>query len=143
MFNAIRVSRLVGFAAVAVFGVSFVAGVGSPLKAETMSGNQAVVTFDHPVEVPGRVLPSGSYVFKTMDNDELIQVFSADQKHLFATVAVIPTDRPIQDTANDSFVQLNKTRADAPQEVEGFFFAGRTTGYQLVYPSAQVHHRHN
>lgn len=141
MSNAIRVSRFVNFAAIAALGVAFIAGVSSPLKAETMAGNEATVTFDHPVEVPGKVLPAGTYVFKTLDSDELVQVYSADQKHLFATVSVIPADRPVLDTGNDSFIQLNKTRADAPQEIEGFFVAGRTTGFQFVYPVAQIRHR--
>ena len=133
MFNAIRVSQLVNFAAVAAFGAVSIMGVSS-LQAATMVGNEATVTFDHPVELPGKVLPPGTYIFKTSDNDELVQVFSANQKQLFATVMAIPADRPAQDKDSDSFVQLNKTRADAPQEIEGIFVAGRTYGYQFVYP---------
>jgi len=141
MSNAIRVSRLVNLAALAALGVASVMFVSSPLRAETMAGVEATVTFDHPVEVPGKVLPAGTYLFKSLDSEEIVQVFSADQKHLFATVSVIPADRPAQDTDNDSFIQLNKTRADAPQEIDGFFVSGRTTGFQFVYPLAQVHHR--
>src|ERR1700690_2871694 len=125
MFNGIRVSRLIEVAAVAALGVALLVGVSSPLRAQSPGDNKAVVTFDHPVEVPGKVLPPGTYIFKSMDNNELVQVFSADQKSLFATVVVIPEDRPAQDVNIDSFVQLNKSRADAPQEVEGFFLAGR------------------
>jgi hypothetical protein len=138
MFNAIGVSRVVTAAAVAALGVAFILGVSSPLKAESLTGSEATVTFDRPVEVPGKVLPPGSYVFKTMDNEDLVQVFSADQKHLFATLSVIPEDRPARDDNSDSFVQLNKTRADAPQEVGSLFIAGHTTGFQFVYPSTQV-----
>jgi hypothetical protein len=140
MFNTIRLSRLINFAAVAALGGASILGVSS-LKAETLTGNEAVVTFDHPVEVPGKVLPAGTYVFKTSDNDDFVQVFSANQKQLFATVAAIPADRPAQDTDNDSFVQLTRTRADAPQEIEGLFVAGRTTGFQFVYPVTQAHRR--
>jgi hypothetical protein len=70
-----------------------------------------------------------------------VQVFSANQKQLFATVTVIPEDRPAQNLQNDSFVQLTKTRSDAPQEIEGFFAAGRSTGFQFIYPTAQTRHR--
>ena len=144
MFNTIRASRLVSSAAVMALGAAFIMGVSSPLKAKTMAGTEAVVTFDHPVEVPGKVLPAGTYVFKTSDiGDQLVEVFSADQKHLFATLSVIPADRPAQDTDNDSFFQLNKTRADAPQEIEDFFVAGRTTGFQFVYPMPEARHRHS
>ena len=141
MFNDIRVSRLINVATVGVLGAVLILGVSSPLKAETMAGSEAVVTFDQPVEVPGKVLPPGTYVFKSMENDELLQVFSADQKQLFATVVVVPEDRPAQDVDSDSYVQLNKSRADAPQEIQGFFVAGRATGFQFVYPVTQVRHR--
>jgi hypothetical protein len=122
--------------------VAILMGVASPLKADSLL-DRAVVTFDRPVEVPGKVLPPGTYVFKTLENNELVQVFSADEKQLFATVVVIPEDRPLQDADADCFVQLNKTRADAPQEVEGFFLPGRLTGFQFVYPTPAVarHHR--
>ncbi len=113
-------------------------GLTSPLKADSLSDNKAFVTFDRPVEVPGKVLPPGTYVFKSLDNDDLVQVFSADEKQLFATVSVVPEDRPASDPDIDCFIQLNKTRADAPQEVEGFFLPGRLTGFQFVYPAAHA-----
>ena len=138
MRNAVGVSKLFSLAASAALGSALLVGIGSPAKAESPM-DKAVVTFDRPVEVPGKVLPPGSYVFKSIDNQELVQVFSADQKHLFATVAVVPQDRPANDTDNDSHVDLGKTRADAPQEVEGFFLSGRSTGYQFIYPT--LHHR--
>ena len=141
MFNAIRVSRLITITATAALSVAFLAGVSSPANAQTIGGeDKATVTFDRPVEVPGKVLSPGTYVFKSLDNNELVQVFSADQKHLFATLSAIPADRPVQDVSSDCFVQLNKTRADAPQEVEGFFLPGRQTGLQFIYPAAHASH---
>ncbi len=136
MSNVLSVSKLAHAAAVATLGVALMLAVSSPVKAETLAGNEATVTFDHPVEVPGKVLPPGTYVFRTADSDDIVQVFSANQKHLFATLSVIPEDRPAQDSGNDSFVQLNKTRADAPQEIQGLFVAGRDTGFEFVYPAA-------
>ncbi len=143
MFNGIRVSRLIEVAAVAAFGVTFIVGVSAPLKADSLSDSKAMVTFDRPVEVPGKVLPPGSYMFKSLQNSELVQVFSADEKQLFATVIVVPEDRPAQDADIDCFVQLARTRADAPQEVEGFFLPGRATGFQFVYPAAHANRHHS
>jgi hypothetical protein len=134
MSNAIRVSRLISFAALAL-AISFVMGSVSPLKAES-PWEKAVVTFDRPVEVPGKVLPPGSYMFKTVENNELVQIFSADERQLFATVLVVPEDRPAVSSDIDCFVQLNKTRgAGAPQEVQSFFLPGRTSGYLFIYPN--------
>lgn len=141
MSNVTRVSRLFVVAALAL-AIAFMMGIASPLKAET-PGQKAVVTFDRPVEVPGKVLPPGTYMFKSLANNELVQVFSADEKQLFATVVVVSEDRPVQTQNVDCFVQLIKTRADAPQEVEGFFLPGRSTGFQFIYPVAPQtrHHR--
>jgi len=140
MLNVIRVSKRIAVAAIAALGVAILIGVPSTLNAQSFE-NKAVVTFDHPVEVPGKVLPPGTYVFKTVDSDELVQIFSGDEKQLFATVVVVPEDRPLQSSDVDCFIQLAKTRADAPQEVEGFFLPGRSTGLQFVYPVASLKHR--
>lgn len=126
--------------AISVASLAFVLSmcIPSPVRAEIIAETQATVTFDQPVEVPGKVLPPGTYVFKPMESDEIVQVFSADQKQVFATLSVIPQDRPEQDKDSDSFVQLNKNRAGAPQEIQGLFVAGRSTGFQFVYPANQA-----
>lgn len=127
MFNRISAS-------LAVIGVALLVSTPASLTAKTIAGNGATVTFDHPVEVPGRVLPAGTYVFKTADNDELVQVFGANDREIFATFHVIPVYRSAKHD-NDSFVQLNKTPAGVRQEIEELFVAGRTTGYQFLYPA--------
>jgi hypothetical protein len=138
MFNAIRVSRFLAVASVAALGAALATGAASPLKAASLGEDKATVNFDRPVEVPGKVLLPGTYVFKSLENNELVQVFSADQKQLFATVTVVPEDRPVQNGDLDCYIQLNKTRGDAPPEVEGFFLPGRATGFQFVYPTAHA-----
>ena len=129
MFNRISAS-------LAVIGVALLVSAPASLTAKTIAGNEATVTFDHPVEVPGKVLPAGTYVFKTSDNDELVQVFSANNKGIFATFYAIPAYRSEMHN-DDSFVQLSKTAARAPQEIEGLFVAGRTIGYQFLYPATK------
>ena len=121
-------------ASLAVIGVALLVSAPASLTAKTIAGNEATVTFDYPVEVPGKVLPAGTYVFKTADNDELVQVFSANYKEIFATFHVNPEYRSAMHN-DDSFVQLNKTPAGVRQAIEGLFVAGRTTGYQFVYPA--------
>jgi hypothetical protein len=63
-----------------------------------------------------------------------VQVFSAHDREIYATFHVIPEYRSAMHN-DDSFVQLNKTPAGVPQEIEGLFVAGRTTGYQFLYPA--------
>jgi len=118
----------------AAFGVALLVGSSAPLQADSMGEKKALVTFDRPVEVPGKVLPPGSYMFKSVDNNELVQIFSADEKQLFATVVVVSGRSSLQNAEIDCFVQLTKTRADAPQEVEGFFLPGRSSATNLFTP---------
>jgi len=121
-------------ASLAVIGVALLVSVPASLMAKTIAGNEATVTFDHPVEVPGTVLPAGTYVFKTTDNDKLVRVFSANYKEVVATFYAIPAYRSAMHN-DDSFVQLNKTPAGTPQEIEQLFVAGQTIGYQFLYPA--------
>ena len=141
MLNSIRVHDLSEATAAVSFGFALLLGVSPSLKAESLSDNKVTVTFDRPVEVPGKVLPPGAYVFKALESEELVLVFSADERQLFATVSVVPEDRPLQEPDSECFVQLNKTRADAPQEVQGYFLPGRMTGSKFVYSAAQSHGR--
>lgn len=139
MFNAIGVSKRIGVAVLAVAAVALLMSSSSPLQAQTLP-DKAVVTFDRPVEVPGKVLPPGTYVFKSLEANGLVQIFNQTEQQLFATVVVVPEDRTIADV--DCYVQLLKTRSDAPQEVQGFFMPGRLTGLSFVYPETTAHHRH-
>jgi len=65
---------------------------------------KTTVTFNAPVEVPGKVLPAGTYVFKLLDSPSdrhIVQIYDADQKKLFATILAVPdyrlkpTDKPV------------------------------------------------
>jgi len=49
---------------------------------------ETIVTFSEPVQVPGKVLQAGTYVFKLADSDsdrDIVQVFTKDQKQLLTT----------------------------------------------------------
>jgi hypothetical protein len=54
------------------------------------------ITFSQPIQIPGRVLPAGTYVFKLASTDDLnvVQVFNADRTVLYANLQTIATDRP-------------------------------------------------
>src|SRR5262245_39404795 len=49
------------------------------------------VTFSQSVEVPGRVLPAGTYMFENLDTSaHLTRIMSADELHVIATVFTVP-----------------------------------------------------
>lgn len=65
---------------------------------------KTTVTFSAPVEVPGKVLPAGTYVFKLLDSPSerhIVQIYDADQRKLYATILAVPdyrlkpSDKPV------------------------------------------------
>src|ERR1700680_4443998 len=69
------------------------AGVMLPNAKADEWNKKAFITFSGPVEVPGKVLPGGTYVFKLLDsasNRHIVQVFDADEKQIYGTFLAIP-----------------------------------------------------
>jgi len=57
---------------------------------------KTVFTFSGPVEIPGQILPAGTYVFKLHNSDSnrhIVQVFNKDENHVFGTFLAIPDYR--------------------------------------------------
>src|SRR5689334_13321256 len=55
------------------------------------------VTFSDSVEIPGQILPPGTYVFKLFNSNSerhIVQVFTEDERELIATIMAIPAQRP-------------------------------------------------
>ena len=96
---------------------------------------QTYLTFSAPVSLPGVVLPAGTYLFshlKCSSISNILRITSADGSHLYATLLVIPQNRP---TASDEpTVVLSETRAGLPKAVKAWFYPGATVGDKLVYP---------
>jgi Protein of unknown function (DUF2911) len=96
------------------------------------------ITFNQPVEIPGHVLPAGTYLFKLADpnNLDIVQIFNADQSHLYATVSTVATDQ--REAADDTVVVLaHQKGADNPEALVKWFYPGRTTGHEFVYPKQE------
>src|SRR5215469_9909888 len=57
---------------------------------------KTIITFSGPVEIPGQVLPAGTYVFKLANSQtsrHIVQVFNQDEDHVFGTFLAIPDYR--------------------------------------------------
>jgi hypothetical protein len=100
---------------------------------------QTVLTFNEPVEVPGKVLPAGTYVFRLADiqsDRNLVQVFTEDQKQLLATIMAIPAYR-IEPT-DKTVVTFDERPSGSPEALHKWFYAGDTYGFEFVYPKSET-----
>src|SRR5882672_10104769 len=110
-----------------------------PLATASEWDQKTIFTFSGPVEIPGQVLPAGTYVFKLADSQsdrDIVQVFSKDEKHLYGTFLAIPDQhlRP----AGKAIIMFDETPAGSPEVVRAWFYPGETFGHQFVYPKQKA-----
>jgi hypothetical protein len=98
-----------------------------------------VCKFSGPVEIPGMVLPAGTYVFKLVDSESdrnIVQVFNKDENHLFGTFLAIPDYR--MKTPSKPIVTFEERAAGAPEAVRAWFYPGDNYGNEFVYPKVKA-----
>jgi hypothetical protein len=100
---------------------------------------KTVFTFSGPVEIPGQVLPAGTYVFKVLDSmsdRHIVQIFNKDETVIYATVLAIPNYRL---KATDKTVMTFRERpAGEPEALRAWFYPGKNWGEEFVYPKARA-----
>jgi hypothetical protein len=133
MFTIISVrSHLRGIviaACIAVYAASVM-----PRAAASESDKKTVVTFNTPVEIPGKALPAGAYVFKLLDSTadrNIVQIFDKDEKQLYATILALPNYR--LEPAEKPIVQFEERPSDSPPAIAALFYPGDNYGLQFVY----------
>jgi hypothetical protein len=98
--------------------------------------NQATkVTFDRPVQIPGRVLPAGTYWLilpQDVTQHYLVRIFNSDRTTLYATLFTINAAR-LQPTGHTTFILAHPASAQ-PQAIVTWFYPGDTTGHEFLYP---------
>jgi hypothetical protein len=93
-----------------------------------------VVTFNAPVEVPRRVLPAGTYVFKLADSQsdrDIVQIFTEDESELITTTLAIPVYR--QKTSDGAVITLEERESGSPEAVKRWFYPGDNYGFEFMY----------
>ncbi len=96
---------------------------------------KTIVTFSAPVEIPGKVLPAGTYVFKLMDspsNRNIVQIFNKDENKLYATILAIP-DYHMEPTGK-TVITFEERPTGTPEAIRAWFYPGDNYGEEFVYP---------
>ena len=96
------------------------------------------LTFSDSVEVPGQVLPAGSYWFTLADNDSdrnIVQIWNADRTHLVTTILAIPNYR--QKTPEKTIINFEERSSGEPEAIQSWFYPGNDCGQEFVYPKTR------
>lgn len=119
----------------ALAAVLLALSLSSGAKADNWD-KKTVVTFNQDVEIPGQILPAGTYVFKLFrSNSErfVAQVWDQNESQLLATLMTIGDSYP-NPSGEPSFVlDTSGTREGYPPAVVSWFFAGSDEGRDFIY----------
>ena len=113
----------------AVLCVTFVTAA----KADTWD-KKTIVTFGDAVEIPGQVLPAGTYVFKlanSASDRHIVQIWNADETEILATILTVPNYR--LDPPDRTIFEFDERPSDSPMALHSWFYPGDSIRQEFVY----------
>ena len=128
-----------------VAGLVLISAMTAPVSLADDWNRKTIITFSGPVEIPGvhlkgwGVLPAGTYVFKILDSQSdrhIVQIFSKDEKTVYATVLAIPNYR--LKVTDKTVMTFSERPAGEPEALRAWFYPGRNWGEEFVYPKARA-----
>jgi hypothetical protein len=121
-----------------LFGLILVCAMFIPAAKADEWDQMTKLTFSAPVEIPGHVLPAGTYWFILEDspsNRNIVEVFNQDWSRQLAMFIAIPTYR--QKPTGDTEIRFAERPHDRPEAMLKWYYPGLTNGQQFIYS-----HRH-
>jgi hypothetical protein len=97
------------------------------------------ITVNQPFEIPGMILPAGTYIVKIVDlagERHVVRFFSEDESKIYATIIGIPDFRltPTDDTS----LTFYESRFNRPRALHAWFYPGYQYGIEFAYPENQA-----
>ena len=123
----IRRAALVG----GLLFVTAAASIAQPLD------KRVIFSFSAPVTLPGRTLPTGTYLFRVATpNRNVIQVLSPDGTKVYGTFFAISAHRNVVPEKPE--VRFMETASSMPHAVRTWWYPGDSTGFEFIYPKDQA-----
>jgi hypothetical protein len=129
----VRLTWLAAFATLALL----VAGT-TTAGAQTWD-DRTIVTISAPVQLPGRTLAAGKYVFKLHDSPgarHIVQIYNGDESQLLTTLLAVPAER--QQVTEDTVITFAERASTRPPAVRYWFYPAKKIGHEFVYPKDQA-----
>ena len=130
--------KILRMLAVLIGLASFLASSGPTTRADEWD-KSTKVTFSEPVQVPGKVLQAGTYIFRLLDSQadrHIVQIFNEDHTALITTILAIP-NRRLEPTGK-TVLLYDERPADQPMALAAWFYPGDNSGQEFVYPKSQA-----
>src|ERR1700693_1860909 len=122
-----------------ILGVIVLAGFMALQAQATTLNKRTTVTFNQPVEIPGQVLPAGTYTFTIVNSygmRNIVQIWNKDKTNLITTILAIPNYR--LEPSEETVIEFRERPANQPQALKAWFYPGHGYGIEFVYPRQEA-----
>jgi LPXTG-motif cell wall-anchored protein len=126
-------------ALLSLFAVTLLGATVLPSARADTWNKKTIVTFSQDVEVPGKILPAGTYTFQLLDSlsdRHIVQIFNADGSQIIATILAINNYR-LQPTG-ETVMKFSERPGDSPEALRAWFYPGDEFGQEFVYPKVRA-----
>jgi len=131
----------VGFAFVLILG-AFSQSASAQFLGTPAWDRKTTMTINTPWQVPGKTLPSGTYVLRLLNSGQggdstrtVVQVFSQDEKEVLATALGLTAYRT--DSADRTIFDFYEAANGVPKRLHTWFYPSFVSGIEFVYPPEQ------
>jgi len=100
---------------------------------------KTVITLDQPTEVPGIVLPPGTYVIKLLNSSSdrhIAEILNEKMDHLYALTFTAAAEKV--ERTGKTVVTFYEGSDGKPQAMRKWFWPGDTIGQEFLYPKNQA-----
>ena len=119
--------------AFAVLGLALASLIALP-NAHASDFDQATkLTFSQAVQIPGRVLPAGTYWFMRdpNSNGQIVRVFNQDRTQCYATLLTVSAEH--QNPSDKTDITFAGRESTQPEAIVTWFYPGETIGHEFIY----------
>lgn len=110
------------------------------VSAKADEANQSTkITFNNPVEIPGKVLKAGTYWFTILRDDpdqNVVQIWNSTRQHLLDTVVTLPDYRT--PTPNHTIIKFEERASNSPEALRAWFYPGQNYGHAFIYSETEA-----
>jgi hypothetical protein len=103
-------------------------------RARADEANQMTkMTFNHAIEIPGKILPAGTYWFVSgyIPNLNIVKIYNNNWSKQLAVLFTAPSYR--QHATARTEVRLAERPHDRPEALLKWFYPGRRAGHEFLY----------
>jgi hypothetical protein len=120
-----------------VCGIVLAFAAFSPMARADEWNQMTKLSFSQPIEIPGRVLPAGTYWF-TLANTQsrnVVEIFNSNWSKKYATIITVPEYR-LQSTDHTQ-VEFAERPHDKPEALLTWYYPGLLIGHEFLYSKRQ------